>query len=137
MPCYDPRDDIEREERRRKEMPCTMYNSSNPADWLPGGDLAIKHNADALRRQLAEMEAMLCMVLRKLEREPHLAFTQQEYDEAGVPEHALQEWWNEHRRYDDTRRKKEAAQRETKRRVEETLKKLTPEERSLLGYPKT
>jgi len=122
-------------------MPCNMMNDSNPEDWLRGGDLSIKHNADRLRQQLAEVEAMLCMVLRKLEsladEEVFLGLTQQDYDDAGIPEPALQEWWNEHRLKDERRRKAESAQRETKRQVDEILAKLTPAQRALLGYPKT
>jgi len=118
-------------------MPCNMHNDSSPEDWLRGGDLSIKHNADALRRQLAEVEAMLCMVLRKLEDGGYANFfTQQDFDDAGVPEPHVQEWWNTHRRLDDTRRKAAKLDRERKALIEEALALLSPAHRAALGYKK-
>jgi hypothetical protein len=138
MPCYDPRDDIEREERRRKEMPCNMMNDSNPEDWKRGGDLSIKHNADAIRRELEETEAMLCMIMRRMLADgTQVVLEDKDFEEAGLTRGAFDAWWSRHEYKDTARRKKEAVERETKKQVNEILSKLTPEERTLLGYPKT
>ena len=119
-------------------MPCNMHNDSSPEDWKRGGDLSIQHNADAIRRELEETEAMLCMLMRRMLTDGVLVeLEDKDFEEAGVTKDAFDAWWSRHEYKDAARRKKEAVERETKRLINEALAQLSPAHRAALGYPKT
>lgn len=86
-------------------------------------------------RQLAQAEAMLCMIMRKLETTPKqiMSFSVEEQEEAGVTVEKLLSWWEDHRYKDAMRRKVEAEKRRDQAKRDAALAKLTDEERKLLG----
>jgi hypothetical protein len=136
MPCYDDRDRQELEERRRREMPCNMHNDSSPEDWKRGGDLSIKHNADGLRKELEQVEAMLCMIMQcLLASKIVLPLYEEDFKEAGITQKFFDTWWQQHERKDRQRREGEQRRRELAERKKAVLMKLTAEERELLGLP--
>lgn len=88
-----------------------------------------------------EAEAMLCLVVRTHLLQTggplgagmsakHLAVLEQQ---CGVSFAALSAWWKEHERADAERMREEERQRKKREKREAVLKKLTPEERRILG----
>jgi hypothetical protein len=111
-----------------------MHNDSNPEDWLRGGDLRIKYNADKIRRELEEAEAMLCMIMRKMKAGGVVLFLEEEdFQEAGVTQVAFDAWWSRHEYQDEARRKAAIREKEAAKKKQAILNKLTPEERKILG----
>lgn len=84
-----------------------------------------------------KIEAMLCAAMGFIENLPRgLGLTQfyntVDWVEAGVAPHELAEWWQEHKRQDELRRKS-ARERVAKQiRREAALAKLTDEDRRIL-----
>ena len=98
----------------------------------------LHEETDTLKAELAERDAMLCGVLTCLETDgsgPELlaALAHFDADEAGVSIEAIRSWWDDHKKKDAERRAAEAAELEA--RKAQALKKLTLEERILLGFP--
>lgn len=117
MPCYDGRDSSEilREEAERFAK---LANHSE------------------------KIEAALCAILTKLEKDNLFATVMNDVDwkEAGISQRFVDTWWVNHKAYDEQRRHLEeevrlrnAEKEERKRRKQEVLAKLTPEERKILG----
>jgi hypothetical protein len=103
---------------------------------------------DIQGRQIAELEAMLCGVMRSLaylegyecSAAPVAAARRAVYNavhdnfdetECGVTWQQLEEWWEDHQERDAERRAQEAFALERRRR--EILARLTDEEREILG----
>jgi len=134
MPCITHETDAERAEAaRRHEQKITG---------------PLHEEIDTLKAKLAEREAMLCGVLTALAQADgeqwhdadDIIFTPSEavqgfYDEeeTGVSYDAVLAWFKEHQKKDEQRRAREAAELEA--RKAQALKKLTLEERILLGFP--
>jgi hypothetical protein len=95
-----------------------------------------------LRDQHQKIEAVLCAVLTKLEKDDLYLSVLKDVDwkEAGVSATFVDKWWLRHKLEDEKRRLREAKEAERNREKEErrkqkeaVLAKLTPEERKLLG----
>lgn len=107
-------------------MPCR--------DWDDGLEM------DRLRKDKAFLEAALCAFLASHER---LGFMPGDrilncidYDEAGISKQELMDWWENHKKNDAIRRKKEEKEKEEIRKFNLrviALSKLTMEEREALG----
>lgn len=87
---------------------------------------------DTLKAELAERDAMLCAVLSIYNADGRAAvYAEINWAEAGVVQADIEAWWAGHQKKDKERRAREAAELEAKRA--KVLKKLTMEERVLLG----
>jgi hypothetical protein len=139
MPCYDPPSRNEQAESARR------YKESITGP-LHEAIVDLHKEIDTLKAELAERDAMLCGVLTALARADGARWhdaddliiipgeaVQEWYDEeeTGVSYDAVLEWFQEHQRRDAERLAREAAELEA--RKAQALKKLTPEERVLLG----
>ena len=89
------------------------------------------------KKKIAFLEASLCAFLTSNER---LGFTPGDsilnyidYDEAGISEQELEDWWENHKKKDAARRKKEEKEKEKQDLKASALSKLTEEERKVLG----
>ena len=129
MPCIYHETAAERAEAERRYR-----------DTLTG---PLYNEIDSLKHQLAEREAMLCAVFMALEGQGIEAMGDgyvdlddvlvvADWKEAGVTAEATVVWWGEHQKKDEERWAREAAELEAKRA--KALKKLTHEERVLLGF---
>ena len=132
MPCIDnssPQEIAEYHTREKRAITGPLYEEIG-----------------VLKAELAERESMLCGVMMALYRADgyhasqtgtfRLVETMRDWfneDEAGVSYDELQSWWTEHQKKDQERKAREAAELENRRR--RALKKLTLEERVLLGLP--
>lgn len=119
MPCrVDPTPAEIAEERRRAQEAVTG---------------ALHEEISVLKLELQEREAMLCGILTAATCRRCMDDVRQAFDEreAGVTIERIFAWWKEHKRKDEERRQREAADREA--RKQEILTKLTPEERNILG----
>ena len=87
---------------------------------------------DRLRKDKAFLEAALCAFLASNER---LGFILNyiDYDEAGISEQELVDWWENHKKKDVIRKQREAAEKEKQDLKSVALSKLTEEERKALG----
>jgi hypothetical protein len=116
-------------------MPCLTYD---PPDDTPSP-------IPALKRQIADLEAALCMTLSAFEEV--LATVRKDYDdcvnvdplvwtdfkEAGVSEEKIRAWWREHKKRDTERRVREAEKRRKADLKASALAKLSEEEKAALG----
>ena len=95
---------------------------------------AIDYAAEA-KRSLKDREAMLCAVLRVLEGNKTLGNVIDAIDwrTAGVSKMRLLTWWESHKEADRLRLLREKAENELKAKKTAALKKLTREEKDLLG----
>ena len=130
MPCYDGRDSRDRE----IELLQTASDERARAERVAIG---LGERARAERA-----EALLCAVLTQLEKDNLLATVMSvaNWDEAGISYDYAHGWWEKHKAMDEVRRKKEAeylarnAEKDArKKRKQEVLAKLSPEERKILG----
>jgi hypothetical protein len=103
MPCYDDRDNIRYVETEKE------------------------HDG--------KMAARLCAVFTVLEAKGTLMQTLKEasWPEAGVTAKGTLRWWEDHKRLDLERKRREREDRERYRDKQNALKKLTPAERKALG----
>jgi len=104
-------------------MPCR--------DWDDGLEM------DRLRKYKAFLEAALCAFLASNER---LGFTPGDsilnyidYDETGISEQELVDWWENHKKKDVIRKQREAAEKEKQDLKSVALSKLSQKEREALG----
>ena len=132
-------------------MPCITHDTAEERAWgarryeqqLTG---PLNEEIGVLKAELAEREAMLCGVMTALYRAEGYQISQNgtflveammwewfNEEEAGVSYDELQSWWTEHQKKDQERKAREAAELENRR--QRALKKLTLEERVLLGLP--
>ncbi len=105
-----------------------------------GADVRYYYEEDL--KKLKKVEAALCGVLTVLENVPDdwgINLTVDDildvvdWKEAGIKRAWLEDWWEEHKKEDASRREREEQNRITQAKRAEALSKLTPEERKLLG----
>lgn len=86
-------------------------------------------------KQKDKAEAMLCAVLGQVEglRVLNSVLAGINPTESGVTAKEIRNWWEAHKKRDNERRTREAAEAEEKRKRKQALAKLTKEERKLLG----
>ena len=87
------------------------------------------------KKKIVFLEAALCAALTAFEliaknTSVTNAFSWIDYEKAGIGEKKLKDWWDNHKREDYTRRKKEKEKQDLKASA---LSKLTEEERKVLG----
>lgn len=130
-------------------MPCIVHET--PEERAQSARLhresisgPLQEEISVLRAELAEREAMLCGVMSAMYRSDgwqdrntspvnasQMVMDNFDEAEAGVTISQLEAWWVEHQRKDEQRRVQEAAELEARKK--RALKKLTQEERILLG----
>lgn len=108
-------------------MPCRDYYDDHPNQYFKDILQAkLEEQVDVLKKRVAFAESALCMMVQLWENEDFQLdeIPQEFYDGAGIKYNELVLWWSEHSARDEEikKQKREAA-----------LKKLTAEERKLLG----
>lgn len=84
---------------------------------------------------IEDFEAVLCGILSEIEFSDELDhfLGAVNWDEVGVSRKMVQAWWTAHKKEDDKRRKREAAEARKNELRKAALAKLTDEERKALG----
>jgi hypothetical protein len=87
---------------------------------------------------IEDFEAVLCGILTAADKGILIGRSDSLLDvvdwrEAGVDRKLVDSWWKKHKREDELRRKKEAAERQRAALAQSALAKLTAEEKAALG----
>ena len=89
------------------------------------------------KEKIIFLEAALCAALTAFEliakNTRVIAFSWIDYENAGIGEKELKDWWDNHKRDDTARRKKEKEKQDRQDLKASALSKLTEEERKVLG----
>lgn len=114
MPCYDG---TYREEQRKQTEERINFLEASLCSTLT----AIEKIQNHLNNFYSEYNTVKCNLLDWID-----------YEEAGIKEKDLKNWWKEHKAKDIARRKKEAEEKENLKA--NALRKLTQKEREALGF---
>jgi hypothetical protein len=96
----------------------------------------LEEEQEGLLKEIRELEAMLCVFCRGLEKDPQTFndfLKVLDWKEAGVSLTSFISWWKNHKVQDDKRKELERKTLEEKTKRQEALAKLSPEEKRLLG----
>ena len=79
--------------------------------------------------------AILCAAFKYIEKHSSVnAFLlHTKWEEQGVSQHAARKWWEDHKKKDEARKARERKAELLRKKKEEAMKKLTAEERKILG----
>lgn len=106
-------------------MPCHSYEVSDT-------EIRLSKERDQLKNELDTVTRLLCSVLRSIKFGEIVVDTTKD-----VPNiEGLENWWTEHKKWDELRLIREANQRREKEKQElinNALKKLTDQEKEALG----